>query len=174
MKRRELLQSLAAFAGTAAAKQAWGGMIPKAAKTPASRDAFFWGAATAGHQVEGNCVNDDAWALEQLSPLYLQRTLPRQLRPISPVCAGHWDDGREWGLTAYRFSVEWSRIEPAKGEFSQAELGHYRPGAGVLSQIQPAAAGHLQSRRYSSVVCHGTVDGNRRKRRSCSHDTAGR
>ena len=30
------------------------------------------------------------------------------------------------GLGAYRFSVEWSRIEPAEGEFSRAALDHYR------------------------------------------------
>ncbi|MGH3578131.1 MAG: family 1 glycosylhydrolase, partial [Mycobacterium sp.] len=30
------------------------------------------------------------------------------------------------GLGAYRFSLEWSRIEPAEGEFSVAALDHYR------------------------------------------------
>ena len=30
------------------------------------------------------------------------------------------------GLDNYRFSVEWSRIEPAEGEFSRAALAHYR------------------------------------------------
>ena len=30
------------------------------------------------------------------------------------------------GLNAYRFSIEWSRIEPASGEFSRAEIEHYR------------------------------------------------
>ena len=30
------------------------------------------------------------------------------------------------GLTAYRFSLEWSRIEPVRGRFSRAELAHYR------------------------------------------------
>ena len=30
------------------------------------------------------------------------------------------------GLGSYRFSVEWSRIEPSRGHFSQAELDHYR------------------------------------------------
>jgi beta-glucosidase len=31
-----------------------------------------------------------------------------------------------FSLNTYRFSVEWSRIEPVEGAFSQAELGHYR------------------------------------------------
>ena len=30
------------------------------------------------------------------------------------------------GLGAYRFSLEWSRIEPAEGEFSLAALDYYR------------------------------------------------
>jgi beta-glucosidase len=32
----------------------------------------------------------------------------------------------DMGLGAYRFSLEWSRIEPAEGEFSIAALEHYR------------------------------------------------
>jgi beta-glucosidase len=30
------------------------------------------------------------------------------------------------GFTLYRFSLEWSRIEPEEGEFSLAQLDHYR------------------------------------------------
>jgi beta-glucosidase len=30
------------------------------------------------------------------------------------------------GLTAYRFSLEWSRLEPEEGEVSRAEIDHYR------------------------------------------------
>jgi len=32
----------------------------------------------------------------------------------------------ECGLNAFRFGIEWARIEPAQGEFSLAALGHYR------------------------------------------------
>src|SRR5206468_12129626 len=32
----------------------------------------------------------------------------------------------ELGFNAYRFSLEWSRIEPEDGEFSRAALEHYR------------------------------------------------
>lgn len=32
----------------------------------------------------------------------------------------------EAGLNAYRFSIEWARIEPEKGRFDQNELEHYR------------------------------------------------
>jgi beta-glucosidase len=30
------------------------------------------------------------------------------------------------GLNAYRFSIEWARIEPTEGEFSETEIQHYR------------------------------------------------
>ena len=30
------------------------------------------------------------------------------------------------GLDAYRFSVEWARVEPAEGQFSAEALAHYR------------------------------------------------
>ena len=32
---------------------------------------------------------------------------------------------RSLGFGAYRFSIEWSRIEPEEGEFSAAALDHY-------------------------------------------------
>lgn len=30
------------------------------------------------------------------------------------------------GLSAYRFSIEWARIEPEEGKFDEAEIEHYR------------------------------------------------
>ena len=30
------------------------------------------------------------------------------------------------GLNAYRFSIEWARIEPEEGQFDEAEIEHYR------------------------------------------------
>ncbi len=88
-------------------------------------DGFLWGAATAAHQVEGNNVGSDWWALEH--------------QPASPCVEPSGDalDSyhrypqdmallAEAGLNAYRFSVEWARVEPAPGEFSAAQLAHYR------------------------------------------------
>ena len=37
-----------------------------------------------------------------------------------------FDLAKEIGLNAYRFSVEWSRIEPEEGKFNQKEVEHYR------------------------------------------------
>lgn len=90
----------------------------------AQRPGFLWGAATAGHQIEGNNVNADIWLLEQVTPTVFAE-------PSGDACdsLNRWREDvgivKALGLNAYRFSVEWSRIEPAKGQFSQAYLDHY-------------------------------------------------
>jgi beta-glucosidase len=86
---------------------------------------FRWGTATAAHQVEGGNVNNDWWAFEH--------------RPGSPCAESSGDACDHWrrypddiallaslGFDQYRFSLEWSRVEPAEGEFSRAALDHYR------------------------------------------------
>ena len=86
---------------------------------------FLWGASTAGHQVEGNNVNSDLWVLE-----HLPHTVFRE--PSGDACDHYHRYGDDIALLAslgfntYRFSVEWSRIEPEEGEFSYASLEHYR------------------------------------------------
>lgn len=86
---------------------------------------FLWGAATAAHQVEGNNVNSDVWLLEHLPHTVFAE-------PSGDAC-DHYHRYREdiallasLGLNAYRFSVEWARIEPDEGQFSTASLEHYR------------------------------------------------
>ena len=88
-------------------------------------DGFVWGTATAAHQVEGNNVNSDFWLLE-----HTPGTLFAE--PSGDAC-DHFhrypDDIRmlrELGFSAYRFSIEWARIEPEEGSFSRAALDHYR------------------------------------------------
>ncbi|KQP56863.1 glycoside hydrolase family 1 protein [Agreia sp. Leaf283] len=84
---------------------------------------FLWGASTAGHQIEGNNVNSDWWAREQVTP---------GMELSGDACDSYHRYGEdiallaEAGLDSYRFSFEWSRIEPIEGHFSRAELAHYR------------------------------------------------
>jgi beta-glucosidase len=86
---------------------------------------FLWGVAGAAHQVEGNNVNSDAWVLEHVpnSPY---------VEPSGDACDHYHRYPQDialiasLGFTAYRFSIEWARIEPEPGEFSYAELEHYR------------------------------------------------
>ena len=94
------------------------------ATVPATPAPFLWGAATAGHQVEGNNHAADMWLLEQVTPTVFRE-------PSGDACDSlhRWREDiaivKSLGLNCYRFSVEWSRIEPAKGQFSQAYLDHY-------------------------------------------------
>jgi len=86
---------------------------------------FLWGTASAAHQVEGGNVNSDSWLLEHIpgSPF---------VEPSGDACDHYHrypDDIAmiaALGFTAYRFSIEWARIEPEEGEFSNAALEHYR------------------------------------------------
>ena len=86
---------------------------------------FLWGAGSAAHQVEGGNVGNDWWAWER--------------NPESPCVEESKDACDQWnryltdldllaglGLNAYRFSVEWSRIEPRQGQISKCALDHYR------------------------------------------------
>ena len=86
---------------------------------------FTWGTATAAHQIEGGNANNDWWAFEH--------TPGSGCAEPSGDCCDSWNRWEQdadlvaaLGLDNYRFSVEWSRIEPAEGEFSRAALAHYR------------------------------------------------
>lgn len=88
-------------------------------------EGFIWGAATAAHQVEGGNWNNDWWAWEH--------ALDTPCREPSGDACDHYhrypqdlDLLAELGFNTYRFSLEWSRIEPEDGEFSDAALDHYR------------------------------------------------
>lgn len=88
-------------------------------------EGFIWGAATAAHQVEGGNFNSDIWALEHAQPSLF--------REPSGDAVDHWNRFADdvailaaLGLNAYRFSIEWARIEPEEGRFAQSALDHYQ------------------------------------------------
>ncbi|HSA52779.1 MAG TPA: family 1 glycosylhydrolase [Yinghuangia sp.] len=88
-------------------------------------DGFLWGSATAAHQVEGNNIASDFWAIEHSG-------VPMFAEPSGDAC-DHYrlyrqDIAllRELGFTSYRFSIEWARVEPEDGVFSRAAIAHYR------------------------------------------------
>jgi beta-glucosidase len=86
---------------------------------------FLWGAATSAHQVEGNNTGSDWWAAEN-------RPGSRLAERSGDACDSlhRWPEDLDLvaglGLTAYRFSIEWARIEPEPGRISLAMLHHYR------------------------------------------------
>lgn len=86
---------------------------------------FIIGSSTAAYQTEGNNVSSDFWAEEYAkgSPY----------KDKSGDAINHYHLFREdialmasLGLKAYRFSIEWSRIEPEEGQFSNVAMEHYR------------------------------------------------
>jgi beta-glucosidase len=88
-------------------------------------EGFLWGAATSAHQTEGNNTNSNWWHMETApnSP-FKERSGPgvdafHRYREDMELLASA-------GLNAYRFSIEWARIEPRPGEFSKEALEHYR------------------------------------------------
>jgi len=86
---------------------------------------FRWGVATSGHQTEGGNTCSDTWFLENVRPTAFRE-------PSGLACNSYelWREDVDLvaglGLDAYRFSVEWARVEPAEGEFSAEALAHYR------------------------------------------------
>jgi beta-glucosidase len=88
-------------------------------------DDFLWGSATSAHQVEGGNVNNDWWDFEQ-DPASAARESSGDGIDHFHRYAGDFRLLRSMGHNAHRLSLEWSRIEPAPGEFSLAALGHYR------------------------------------------------
>jgi beta-glucosidase len=86
---------------------------------------FFWGAATAAHQVEGHNIHSDFWLMEHLEGSIFKEP--------SGEAVDHYRRYREdirlmaeLGLNAYRFSIEWARIEPEEGRFDPEAIDHYR------------------------------------------------
>ena len=86
---------------------------------------FLWGAATAGHQVEGNNVASDLWLLEHTKPTIFAEPSGDAVNSLE-LWATDLDLVRAIGLNSYRFSLEWARIEPEQGMFSRAMLDHYK------------------------------------------------
>ena len=86
---------------------------------------FLWGASTSAHQTEGNNINSDWWIFEHQPGVPIAE-------PSGDACDSYHRYREDiallasLGLNAYRFSIEWARIEPAPGEFSRANIDHYR------------------------------------------------
>ncbi len=111
------------------------GAESRTAFAPAWPKGFFWGTATAAHQVEGGNVHND-WARFERQPGTIAHG------DTSGAAAGHWervveDIGlmRELGANSYRFSIEWSRLEPKDGEWDEAAWQHY---ADEVAQLRAA------------------------------------
>lgn len=107
-------------------------------------EGFIWGTATAAHQVEGGCSNNNWSEWEQ--------SLDDEGQPrirngdISGAACDHWNLYREdillmeeLGVKSYRFSVEWSKVAPEADQFDQSAIKHYSDVIDALlaSGIEP-------------------------------------
>ncbi len=114
------------------------------------------GAATSAHQTEGNNVNSDCWQLEHMEN--------SSYHELSGMAADHYNRFREdiaemknAGMNAYRFSIEWARIEPEKGRFDDKEVRHYKEVLDCCRQngIEPVVTMH----HFSSPLWLGREGG---------------
>lgn len=87
-------------------------------------EGFRWGVATAAHQIEGGNTNNDWWEFET-------RAGSTVAEPSGAACDSwnRWRDDNALvealGVHDYRFSIEWSRIEPEPGGWSDEAMTHY-------------------------------------------------
>jgi len=94
---------------------------------------FLWGAAISAHQSEGNNRNSDSWLLEHLEPTLF-------VEPAGEACDSYnryREDiaiAADLGLNCYRFGIEWARLEPAFGHFSDEAFAHYQDMLAACSE----------------------------------------
>ncbi|HWU05644.1 MAG TPA: family 1 glycosylhydrolase [Streptomyces sp.] len=100
-------------------------MTPPTGPGLALPEGFLLGASTSAHQVEGNNVSSDWWAVENRPGTFVAE------RSGDAADSFHrWPEDMDLlsglGFNAYRFSIEWARIEPERGQISLAAVAHYR------------------------------------------------
>ncbi len=117
ISRRSIMAAAGATAAAGSAEAA-------ASRSKPLPKGFLWGTAISAHQSEGNDTNSDTWLLENVKPtLYKDRS--------GDACDSYNRFEEDIALNAalgfncYRFGIEWARIEPSPGIFSNAELDHY-------------------------------------------------
>ena len=105
---------------------------------------FIWGVATSAHQVEEGCDNNN-WSHWENQCCAQGNSRIFNNQRVGVACE-HWSRFRqdivlmqELGVTSYRFSVEWSKIEPQQGEINRQALDHYHEviDALISADIRP-------------------------------------
>ena len=123
---------------------------------------FLWGASVSAHQVEGGqhnqwsvCELENAKSLATQAPYHYSdspnwpdvkkiATLPANYISGNAVqhqkqYASDFDLLRQMNMNAFRFSLEWSRLEPAEGAWSLEAVAYYKDYFAQLKRrgIQP-------------------------------------
>lgn len=84
---------------------------------------FLWGVATSSYQAEGGNSNSDWWEWEKLGKADNE----------SGKACDYWERWKsdhtllsELGVDLFRTSIEWARVEPEDGNFSEEAIKQYR------------------------------------------------
>jgi beta-glucosidase len=107
---------------------------------------FLWGASTSSYQVEGGITNNDwnyfttsedikqrVYALTKPNIFY-KGTSQVILKPAGDALrtwhpeyySKDFDLAKQIGMNCFRISLEWSRIEPERGQWNQEAVDHYK------------------------------------------------
>src|SRR5665648_558243 len=123
---------------------------------------FLWGASTSAYQVEGNTHNQwSVWELENAKSLAARspyhysdldnwNAISSQAKKpsnyVSGTASNHYERFEEdfalledMNMNAFRFSIEWSRVEPEEGAWNVEAIEHYKQYVKKLKQrdIEP-------------------------------------
>jgi len=85
---------------------------------------FFWGTATSAHQIEGN--NENQWSEWEKQGHIKDGSISGRACNSYQLYKKDVELIKELNNNAYRFSIEWSRIEPKQGQFDKDEISHYK------------------------------------------------
>ena len=111
-------------------KDALAGLFNKG-ELPPLPDSFIFGVATADHQCEAidpKYVDIRDWWEKMGDP----KVARNKATDFWYLYKGDIDKAKDLGCTAFRFSISWSRIEPAPGQFNQEAIEHYK---GLIDKI---------------------------------------
>lgn len=123
---------------------------------------FLWGASVSAHQVDGNTHNQwTVWELENAKALAaaaeyhyhdleswsrISKEAKNPANYVSGDAADHYnryeydfDILKKLNMNAFRFSIEWSRIEPEEGAWNAEAVEHYKAYVAALKKrgIEP-------------------------------------
>lgn len=104
-------------------------------------DGFLWGVSTSAYQIEGGIKND--WSEWEKSPARIKQ-LKKDGKNLEEYICGQACDSynrfeedlkciKELNVNVYRFSIEWSRIEPEEGKWNEEVINYYK---NIISKLK--------------------------------------
>ena len=99
---------------------------------------FIFGTAVASYQVEGGIYNNDWTAWENNKNSKCEEQCGEACKHYELIDTDI-NLLKTLGIKAFRFSIEWSRVEPSKNNFDEKEIKHYidKTKKGELDKTSP-------------------------------------